>query len=423
MDEPDAIIGRIKSLIYDLRKARWVKPLVDSLCREFAGSHRPSARVLSDHILAQPVFLKAWEKGNVQLTEECFEARMAPAPGSPRTWKIPEITTLGDLADILNLHPDDLGWLISRGKTEHYHHCWHTKPKTNRLRLIEIPKTLLLDAQRRILRLILDPIPPHEAAQGFRQGCSVRDFVEPHTGKDIVVRIDLEDFFPSLGAARVLNFFLTTGYPESVSQALTRLTTHAVPKSVLASRPLTKSGHARLSLPHLPQGAPTSPALANLCAFRLDCRLTGLARAAGADYTRYADDLLFSGGAEFARQALRFKTKVGAIILEEGLHPNHRKTRVQRRGQRQVAAGLVINKKPNINRRELDQLKAILTNCKRSGPASQNRNAHPLFREFLQGKVAWVKFIHPGHGAKLERIFDQIDWEHESSPIIDVRSS
>jgi hypothetical protein len=334
---------------------------------------------------------------------------MAPAAGTPRTWEIPEITTLADLADTLRLHPDDLGWLISRN-AEHYRHRWQVKPKSGRFRLIESPKVLLKFAQRQVLRKILHAIPPHEAARGFRSGFSVRDFVEPHTAKNLLARFDLEDFFPSITAARVLQIFLTSGYPEPVARALTRLTTHAAPPSILDERALAWPERRRLATPHLPQGAPTSPALANLSAFRLDCRLTGLAQAAGADYTRYADDLLFSGGKEFARQARRFAAAVGAILIEEGFRPNHHKTRILRQGQKQHAAGIVLNKKPNIDRREFDRLKAILTNCARHGPDSQNCGNHPEFAAHLKGKLAWVGFIHPGKGAKLRAIFERIDW-------------
>ena len=78
--------------------------------------------------------------------------QMVPAAGAPRTWKIPEITTLGDLADTLRLHPDDLGWLISRN-AEHYRHRWQAKPKSGRFRLIESPKVLLKFAQRQVVRV------------------------------------------------------------------------------------------------------------------------------------------------------------------------------------------------------------------------------------------------------------------------------
>ena len=83
--------------------------------------------------------------------------------------------------------------------------------------------------------------------------------------------------------------------------------------------------HLLYRRPHLPQGAPTSPALANLCAFRLDRRLSGLAEAAGARYTRYADDLAFSGDVPFGRMAERFSVQVAAIVAEEGFSVAARK--------------------------------------------------------------------------------------------------
>ena len=411
MDDREALMARAKPMVGDLRKARWLASVVRKLSLEFGESPRPTVRRIAERIRAHEGYVKAWADGRGRISSSQIAPQMAPAAGAPRTWEIPEITTLGDLADTLRLHPDDLGWLISRSEVEHYRHRWLVKPKCGRFRLIESPKVLLKFAQRQVLRKILHAIPPHDAARGFRAGCSVRDFVEPHTGKSLLVRFDLEDFFPSITAARVLQIFLTAGYPESVARALTRLTTHAAPPSILEEKALAWPERRRLATPHLPQGAPTSPALANLSAFRLDCRLAGLAKAAGADYTRYADDLLFSGDENFARQARRFEIAVGAIILEEGFRPNHRKTRVLRQGQKQHAAGLVLNEKLNIDRREFDRLKAILTNCARHGPASQNRGNHPEFAAHLLGKLAWVRFIHPGKEAKLRAIFERIDWE------------
>jgi RNA-directed DNA polymerase len=409
MDDREALMARVRPLVGDLRRARWLAPLVRNLSLEFAERPRPTVLQIADRIRAHDGFIRAWIAGQGRIHLAAVAPQMAPAVGAPRTWKVPQITTLGDLAEVLHLDPDDLGWLLSR-KTEHYRHHWRVKPKTGSLRMIESPKELLKFAQRQVLRKILSAIPPHEAAQGFRAGGSVRTFVAPHTGKALLMRFDLEDFFPSISAARVLQVFLTVGYPEAVARALTRLTTHAVPPAVVGEKSLAWAARRRLATPHLPQGAPTSPALANLSAFRLDCRLAGLATVGGADYTRYADDLLFSGGEEFARQSQRFVTTVGAILLEEGFAPNHRKTRVLRRGQKQHAAGLVINEKPNIDRREFDRLKAIFTNCVRHGPTSQNRENHPHFALHLEGKLEWVRFIHPGKGAKLRAIYERIDW-------------
>jgi RNA-directed DNA polymerase len=409
MDDAEALVERARPLVGEMGKARWLTPLARELSVEFGGVPRPTIRRISERIRGHPGFINAWVRGKGRISISLIAPQMAAAPGAPETWQVPEITSLGDLADLLGLDPDALDWLVAR-KPEHYRHRWQVKPKSGRLRLIESPKVLLKFAQRQMLRKILHAIPPHEAARGFREGCSVRDFVEPHTAKSLLVRFDLEDFFPSITSSRVLRIFLTAGYPESVAQVLTRLTTHAAPYEVLEKNSLTWPERSRLATAHLPQGAPTSPALANLSAFHLDCRLAALAKAAGADYTRYADDLLFSGGVDFARQAGRFEVVVGSILIEEGFRPNYHKTRVMRQGQKQQAAGLVLNEMPNIDRREFDRLKAILTNCARHGPDSQNRENHPEFAAHLEGKLAWVRFIHPEKEAKLRAIFERVDW-------------
>src|SRR6185295_2476433 len=102
--------------------------------------------------------------------------------------------------------------------------------------------------------------------------------------------------------------------------------------------------------PHLPQGAPTSPAIANLCAFGLDVRLAAAARAVGAAYSRYADDLVFSGDADFARRARGFEAFVASVAQDEGFAVNFRKTRIMRQSERQRVAGLVVNVKAHASR-------------------------------------------------------------------------
>jgi hypothetical protein len=162
---------------------------------------------------------------------------------------------------------------------------------------------------------------------------------------------------------------------------------------------------------HLPQGAPTSPALANLAAHRLDRRLCGLAGSCGAEYTRYADDLTFSGGADLSRSRKRVETVLAVIAHEEGFALNHRKTLSMRSGRCQHVTGVVVNVRPNIRRAEFDRLKAILTNCVRHGPATQNRSGVPDFRAHLAGKLAQVKSLHPQRAEKLFRVFQQIKWD------------
>jgi hypothetical protein len=229
--------------------------------------------------------------------------------------------------------------------------------------------------------------------------------------------MDLQDFFPTFGGVRIQNVFRTFGYPESVADLLGGVCTNATPPDIWADMgpdvDLARLAELRrlYARPHLPQGAPTSPALANICCYRLDCRLAVLSESVGATYTRYADDLAFSGNRDFERRVERFSVTVAAILLEEGLQVNHRKTRVMRQGVRQHLAGLVTNEKVNIVRRDFDQLKAVLTNCVRCGPESQNRDRRPDFRFHLHGKVSFVEMINPVKGNRLRDIFERIPWE------------
>jgi hypothetical protein len=230
----------------------------------------------------------------------------------------------------------------------------------------------------------------------------------------VVATFDLAQFFPSIGLARIHGIFRTLGYPWAVARRLAGLCTTVTPAAVFLRLPdaqrLDWRVQALYGVPHLPQGAPTSPALANLLAWRLDRRLHGLARAAGANYTRYADDLAFSGDADFARGLGRFGKAVATIVQEEGFCLNAAKTRIMPRSTRQRVTGIVVNEHCNVGRTEFDTLKAMLHNCAVAGPAGQNRADVPDFRSHLEGRVAWVEQVNRPRGAKLRVLFERIDW-------------
>jgi RNA-directed DNA polymerase len=163
--------------------------------------------------------------------------------------------------------------------------------------------------------------------------------------------------------------------------------------------------------PHLPQGAPTSPALANLSAYRLDRRLAGLVETAGISYSRYADDLALSSSTHLTRARVeRLVSLVERIAAEEGFKVNPFKTFFQRASQRQRLAGLVVNQRPNVDRREYDQLKAVLHNAARHGPLAQNRNDHPNFQAQLLGRISRINHLNPRRGERLLATFSKIDW-------------
>jgi RNA-directed DNA polymerase len=301
-------------------------------------------------------FLHA-DEGVARAVPEVREWFWLPAGMSPRgpasAWDVPPLCTVGQLADWLQVSPPRLHWLADPQERtpnqpvealRHYRYTWLPKRRGGH-RLLEDPKPTLKRVQRQVLHAILDRIPPHESAHGFRAGRSIATCVQPHVGKGIVLRFDLRDFFASIPASRVHAIFRVAGYPADVARLLTGLCGSRTPAAVLSNRlgaaGMTTDDRAdqRLRSPHLPQGAPTSPALANLAAFRFDRRLAGLATKLDATYTRYADDLAFSGGERLARAARRLQVHVARIALEEGFDLHARKSRFMRQSVRQQLAG------------------------------------------------------------------------------------
>ncbi len=369
----------------------------------WAGSEKPNARryILREHKGMQPLPLGLH---NCQLPY------------------LPHTAALGRWLDVSNAGM----WRLTRPSPwqrrtrlgeQHYRYELLAK-RSGGWRLLEVPHPYLMPLQRRLLDDLLDRIAPHQAAYGYTRERSVLDHARAHSGQAVVLKFDLQDFFAAVRARRVHALFETLGYSDAVARELTALCTTATPEPVLRRMyeegGLTWAQLQRLRDPHLPQGAPTSAALANLCAFRLDLRLDGLAYVLGARYTRYADDIVFSGETHLSNVVRRVESWVGRIALEEGFALNHRKTRCLTAGRRQAVCGIVVNRQSNLPREEFDRLKAILHQCVKSGSAAQNRDRKPHWREYLQGRVAWAAQVNPTKAQRLKRLFDQIDWHKDA---------
>jgi RNA-directed DNA polymerase len=417
----EGIAARLSST-FGTRHA-WMDSVARQAVLAFANRWDDTQALELDALVASAVF-PVWKRNAPPEIKRIIRRAPGQKPPPPRLAHIglPNLPTLRDLADWLYLEDNTLAWLATRwrldtndGASRLHHYTYRTCEKRDgRHRLIERPKALLRVAQRKVLHDLLDRVPPHDSAHGFRRGRNIVSFAMPHVDKPLVIRLDLADFFTSITEARVHALFRALGYPVAVARTLTALTTNRVPGPVLRAAVLEgkfdKADQPKFRGRHLPQGAPTSPALANLCAFRLDTRLAALASSLEADYTRYADDLAFSGCARLQRVAARLPIWVAAIALEEGFAVQPRKTRVMPRGIRQRLAGVVVNRHPNLARDRFDTLKATLTNCVRQGPESQNRAACADFRASLAGHVAHAAMLNPSRGAKLKAIFDLIIW-------------
>ncbi|MCZ4517136.1 reverse transcriptase family protein [Rhodococcus ruber] len=331
----------------------------------------------------------------------------------PWRFEVPRYESTGQLARSLDLTISEIEWfadLQGRLRTAPFplqHYRSARLDKRQGVRLLEVPKPRLREIQRKILRRILDRIPPHPAAHGFRKARSPRTFAMPHSERDVVISVDLRRFFPSIGFDRVVAIFEAVGYPRKVAANLAALCTTVTPAGELVG--VDRPTAARLRATHLPQGAPTSPALANLAARQLDIRAAGLARSVGARYSRYADDLAFSGGADIDVDRLLWL--ISQIAHDEGftIHPD--KTRVRRAHQRQQLTGLVVNSWPAVPREEYDNLRALLHNCISTGPAEQNLHDHNDFRAHVYGRIARIGETNETRRTKLLSMASQVNWD------------
>lgn len=396
----------------------WLKPLAAHLS-QLPGIvwMQQDISALAQRILRTESFFTAFEGGAGPRIRRLFlpPPAMRPRPLGLDTCALPDITNIKDLAHCLALPLDRLCWLAQElpGQTEHYRYRIQAK-RSGGSRLIEIPKVDLKRVQRTVYQRFLVHVPVHEAAHGFVRQRSVLSHAAQHIGQAVVMRFDLQDFFPSIRAARIRAVWQTLGYPEAVARCLTALCVHRTADMVVERLQddggLTWLGAKQLRSQHLPQGAPTSPALANLCAFALDLRLEGLAWVFGARYSRYADDLVFSGPESLRAQFRALAAWVSAIAEAEGFVLNSNKTRCLPEHMQQRVTGLVVNARLNTPRQEFDRLKACLHHCVRSGPQSQNSQGLIDYRGHVLGRIGWVGQTNPARATKLMQLFEQIDW-------------
>jgi RNA-directed DNA polymerase len=313
---------------------------------------------------------------------------------------LPVLATPRDLAEAMGLGVPTLRWLAFHDDApQRIHYVQFEVPKrSGGTRLLSAPMPRLAAAQRWVLDHLLAKLPLEDAAHGFVSRRSTVTAARPHVGRDVVLNVDIEDFFPTITFPRVRGVFTSLGYSPAVATILALLCTEA-PRRVLSYDGVAH--HVAVGPRGLPQGASTSPALSNLVARKLDRRLQGLARTRGFAYTRYADDLTFSAPTGHRDEIARLLASVRHILEEEGFAVQLKKGRVQRRGGRQIVTGIVVNERLSVPREEIRRLRAILHNAKRTGLAAQNREGHPAFEAHLRGKIAYVSMIDPTRGARL----------------------
>ena len=299
---------------------------------------------------------------------------------------LPIWNTEGDVAKALGISVGELRhFAIHRSRERVEHYVTYAIPKrSGGQRIIHAPKARLKAILRKLQTELVGKLPVSEHAHGFVRGRSVRTGAAPHVGKRVVMRLDLREFFPTVTAARVRGYLLALGYGYPVAATLAVLATEAPRQRVEIDRTIF---HVPVGPRTCVQGAPTSPGLCNAIVYKLDRRISALARRAGFSYTRYADDLTLSGDAVDA--AHRLRKQVERVIREEGFEVNAAKTRVTTRGGAQRVTGVTVNRVLGLSRTERRRIRAMLH---RNDPAQKRR---------VEGLLAWVGMLNPGQAEAL----------------------
>lgn len=247
---------------------------------------------------------------------------------------------------------------------QRYYSTFRIPKKSGGYRKIQAPCGRLKVVQRWIATALLGDIPLPDACTGYRKGQSIVTNAAPHTGADFVFNVDIARFFPSISEVRVRQLFLNLGYAEKMARALTALTT-------------IKGA--------LPQGAPSSPAIANLICGSLDERMQSFVSQHGWSYTRYCDDITISGRGHLRR----LRRTVFDIIESEGFEVNLDKVRFASSGQRQEVTGLVVNSFVNVPRERRRLIRAMMHRHGLEHGSSAELSPN------LTGLLSFVKMVHP----------------------------
>jgi RNA-directed DNA polymerase len=313
---------------------------------------------------------------------------------------LPVLSSPEGLAHALGIELGTLRWLtFHRVAAPLVHYSRYSVPKkTGGQRHISAPKPQLKAAQAWVQREILSKLPVTPFAHGFVSQRSSVTNAQLHCGQCVVINLDLKDFFPSITFVRVRELIVAFGYSRAVATLIALLCTE--PPRVagsIAGDVHKKTLHVAIGERALPQGAASSPALTNLLCRSLDRRLAGIANKLGFTYSRYADDLTFSGADRSL--AGRMIAAARRILSAEGFRENTDKTHVMGQGARQSVTGIVVNHAtPRLARETRRQLRAMLHNAAKNGLDAANLKRHPQFANYLRGWTAYAAMVEPDRG-------------------------
>jgi RNA-directed DNA polymerase len=293
-------------------------------------------------------------------------------------------------------------------------------PGRSRVRVISAPTPSLKAAQQWLVRRVLAYTEAHPASFAFHPDSSPVLAAEQHSNTKWLLKIDVEDFFHSVSEGSVAQVFTNLGFPKLLSFELARICTIPVFR-VNAPNPALRwtqiPAYQSANEGALPQGAPTSPMLANLAMRPVDERLAQLARDHHFRYSRYADDLAFStDGERSVADMRRFKRKVERVLNEAGFRPNRRKTVIRGPGARRIVLGLLVDgERPRLQRAFKDMIRLHLhyLTSPDFGPAKHaqaRKTGISSLYHHVRGLISWAELVEKDFARDALTRFNSVDW-------------
>ena len=325
---------------------------------------------------------------------------------------LPECNTDEEIALAMGISAGKLRFLAFQhytSPTTHYFRFQVLK-KTGEERMIYAPMSNLKAAQRWILKNILEKLEVHDAAHGFCQNRSIVTNAKPHIGAEAIVKIDLQNFFQSISYKRVKELFRGIGYSENTATIFGLICTAAEIETIEIDG---KVNHRVTKIRHLPQGSPASPAISNLICYHLDSNLARLAKNIGFCYTRYADDLTFSGSGDASRRIFTLINETKSIIANEGFTVNPNKTQILGKSVQQLVTGIVVNEQLNISKKTLKAFRATLYQIEQEGLSDKKWGISTNLIAAITGFANYVAMINPSKGAEFLTSVERIKQKYE----------
>ncbi|WP_338765408.1 reverse transcriptase family protein [Bernardetia sp. ABR2-2B] len=335
---------------------------------------------------------------------------------------LPYFESLTDFSEKINKSISELRFLAfqrSVSKVSQYH-SYHVPKKSGGKRLISAPKPKLKAAQNWIKANILDKIEANQNVHGFVKERSILTNAKPHQNKNLVISLDLKDFFPSISYKRVKGLFQKLGYSEQLSTIFALLTTHnetdklSVDGEIYYAQKVDKETGKTHRF--LPQGSPASPAITTLIAYKMDKRLNGLAKKMGFTYTRYADDLTFSSDLDLKNDREKVNKIIGSLLYftkkvveSEGFEVHPDKTHIMRKGSQQKVTGIIVNgndkQKLGVDRKTVRKFRAFLHQVSKTGwknnlEHDKKWGSHSDPKQAALGFASFIKMVDEEKGNK-----------------------